>query len=48
VIFHDRTLIAMAKDRPQDSEELERISGVGVKKLERYGDDFLNVVAMNP
>ncbi len=48
VIFHDRTLIAMAKDRPQDSGELEQISGVGVKKLERYGDDFLNVIAMNP
>jgi len=38
----------MAKDRPTNSEELEMISGVGVKKLERYGDEFLNVIALNP
>jgi ATP-dependent DNA helicase RecQ len=48
VVFHDRTLIAMAKTRPADTLEMEQISGVGVKKLERYGDDFLNVIAMNP
>ncbi len=48
VVFHDRTLIAMAKQRPADTLEMEQISGVGVKKLERYGDDFLNVIAMNP
>jgi ATP-dependent DNA helicase RecQ len=46
VVFHDRTLIAMAKNRPTDTSEMELISGVGVKKLERYGDDFLNVIAM--
>ncbi len=48
VVFHDRTLIAMARQRPADYFEMEQISGVGVKKLERYGDDFLNVIAMNP
>jgi len=47
VVFHDRTLVAMAKHRPVDSIEMEQISGVGAKKLERYGDDFLNVIAMN-
>ena len=48
VVFHDRTLIAMAKDRPANTLEMELISGVGVKKLERYGNEFLNVIAMTP
>jgi ATP-dependent DNA helicase RecQ len=48
VVFHDRTLIAMARNRPADTGELEKISGVGKVKLERYGDDFLFVIAANP
>ncbi len=48
VVFHDRTLIAMARNRPADTGELEKIFGVGKMKLERYGDDFLFVIAANP
>jgi ATP-dependent DNA helicase RecQ len=48
VVFHDRTLIAMARNRPADTVELEKISGVGKMKLERYGDDFLLAIAANP
>ncbi|OIQ31457.1 MAG: ATP-dependent DNA helicase RecQ [Alphaproteobacteria bacterium MedPE-SWcel] len=44
VIFPDRTLIEMAERRPQTLDEMARISGVGAKKLDRYGDDFLNVI----
>ncbi len=45
VIFHDRTLIEMALERPATPEALSTLSGVGRKKLERYGDIFLRVIA---
>ncbi len=45
VIFHDSTLAAMARQRPNGLEQLAGISGVGQAKLERYGEDFLAVIA---
>ncbi|WP_170364603.1 DNA helicase RecQ [Ruegeria arenilitoris] len=45
VIFPDRTLIEMAEQRPMTLDEMARIGGVGAKKLDRYGDTFLEVVA---
>lgn len=44
VVFTDRTLIEMAETRPASLDQMARISGVGAKKLERYGDAFLEVV----
>ena len=44
VIFVDRTLIEMAETRPTNLDELARISGIGAKKLERYGAEFLEVL----
>ncbi|WP_411351677.1 DNA helicase RecQ [Leisingera aquaemixtae] len=44
VIFPDRTLIEMAEMRPETLDQMARINGVGAKKLERYGDDFLGVI----
>ncbi|WP_170360861.1 DNA helicase RecQ [Ruegeria arenilitoris] len=44
VIFPDRTLIEMAEKRPASLDDMARISGVGAKKLERYGDTFLEVL----
>ena len=44
VIFPDRTLIEMAERRPADMDAMARISGVGAKKLERYGAMFLEVI----
>jgi len=41
VIFHDRTLAAMALHRPATAEALLLINGVGHAKLERYGEAFL-------
>ncbi|MGB1207738.1 MAG: DNA helicase RecQ, partial [Paracoccaceae bacterium] len=40
VIFTDRTLIEMAETRPASLDDMARIGGVGVKKLERYGMTF--------
>ncbi|KIC45062.1 ATP-dependent DNA helicase RecQ [Ruegeria sp. ANG-S4] len=45
VIFPDRTLIEMAEKRPMSLDDMARIGGVGAKKLERYGDTFLKVIA---
>ncbi|PID80055.1 hypothetical protein CSB20_08460 [bacterium DOLZORAL124_64_63] len=44
VIFHDKTLAAMAVHRPTDRHALLQISGVGEAKLERYGEAFLAVI----
>lgn len=45
VIFHDRALIEMAETRPRTLEEMAGISGVGARKLERYGPAFLEIIA---
>ncbi len=44
VIFHDRTLIEMARERPGSLEALSTLPGVGRTKLERFGDIFLRVI----
>jgi ATP-dependent DNA helicase RecQ len=44
VIFHDATLKQMLDERPADRDALLRISGVGQAKLERYGEQFLEVL----
>jgi len=47
IIFPDRTLIEMAEARPQTLDDMARINGIGAKKLERYGDAFLSVIAQD-
>ncbi len=47
-IFHDATLMEMMQHRPQDNAELLTINGVGEVKLEKYGDDFLEVLCRFP
>ncbi|MBR9890855.1 DNA helicase RecQ [bacterium] len=44
MIFPDKTLIEMAETRPQSLDDMARIGGVGAKKLERYGAEFLSVI----
>ena len=43
VIFHDATLAMIASADPQSLEDLRGISGIGVKKLEAYGQEVLKV-----
>jgi ATP-dependent DNA helicase RecQ len=45
VIFHDTSLAEMATRCPRSLAEFADISGVGEKKLERYGETFLEVIA---
>ena len=47
VIFHDATLAAIARQRPAGADALAKVSGVGQKKLERYGADVLRIVREN-
>jgi ATP-dependent DNA helicase RecQ len=44
VIFSDKTLIQIATDYPQTENELLRISGIGINKLETYGSIFLTII----
>ncbi|MCP4545210.1 MAG: DNA helicase RecQ [bacterium] len=45
VVFHDRTLTAMAALQPRTKGALLEISGVGEAKLERWGAAFLDALA---
>ncbi|TAD72626.1 MAG: DNA helicase RecQ, partial [Sphingomonadales bacterium] len=44
VIFHDSVLRDMALQRPETLAELATIAGVGAKKRETWGPDFLAVI----
>ena len=46
MIFSDSTLRLMSQQNPQTIEELKRVSGVGDYKLQRYGQAFLNTLAL--
>ncbi|WP_421870170.1 DNA helicase RecQ [Motiliproteus sp.] len=43
-IFHDATLMEMVEQQPTTLAQFAHISGVGRTKLERYGDDFLELL----
>ncbi|NJL48800.1 MAG: hypothetical protein HC929_16625 [Leptolyngbyaceae cyanobacterium SM2_5_2] len=44
VVFHESTLRQMAQTRPQTLAEFGRLSGVGSRKLDQYGEAFLAVI----
>jgi DNA helicase II / ATP-dependent DNA helicase PcrA len=45
VILHDATLTAIAARDPQDESQLGRIPGIGPAKLDKYGEDILEVLS---
>ena len=47
MIFHDATLAEMTERQPQTLEQLGRISGIGERKLDAYGQGFLDVILAN-
>jgi ATP-dependent DNA helicase RecQ len=47
VVFHDSTLEAIAATRPRTLDDLRGISGIGAKKLERYGEALLTIASEN-
>ncbi len=44
VIFPDSTLLEMLRSQPTSLSEMAAVSGVGARKLERYGEAFLEVL----
>lgn len=44
VVFNDASLAEMAEQQPQTPYELLRVNGVGERKLEKFGDDFLALI----
>ena len=44
VIFPDSTLLEMLRSQPASLADMGRVSGVGARKLERYGEAFLEVL----
>jgi ATP-dependent DNA helicase RecQ len=43
-VFHDRTLLALARARPTSLDDMRAVSGVGPTKLAKYGAAFLAVL----
>jgi len=46
-IFNDSTLIEMVKVKPKDLDTLIKVSGVGPKKLKKFGISFLKIINFN-
>ena len=44
VVFHDPALRDMARQRPSTPAAMAKISGIGEKKLESYGDRFIAAI----
>lgn len=44
IIFSDASLIEMAALKPTDKQSFLTINGVGQKKLENYGEDFITTI----
>ena len=44
VVFHDTALKEMARTFPCTLPELSKIPGVGVKKMENFGEEFINTI----
>ncbi|MGD9843226.1 MAG: DNA helicase RecQ [Steroidobacteraceae bacterium] len=47
VIFHDATLAEIAARQPTSMEELAEVPGMGKRKLERYGEALIELIASN-
>lgn len=43
-VFPDATLIQIAKRKPQEPSQLEGITGIGEKRIERYGQEVCEIV----
>jgi len=47
VIFHDRVLRELVLHKPTSLSAMSGISGIGEKKIERYGEIFLSVISQH-
>jgi len=44
IIFNDKTLKLMAKELPTTENQFLAISGVGMNKMEKYGEEFMSII----
>ena len=44
IIMHDRTLMEIIEMNPVDVEDLKNVRGIGPAKLERYGEEIINIL----
>ncbi|MCL4746519.1 MAG: DNA helicase RecQ [Burkholderiaceae bacterium] len=44
VVLHDATLVEIARTRPGHADALAGVAGIGARKLERYGEELLEIV----
>jgi ATP-dependent DNA helicase RecQ len=47
VIFNDATLNQLASEKPISKEHLANIQGFGKVKIDRFGEDILNIIGQN-
>lgn len=45
IVFNDKTLVHMAAIKPKNAAQMLDVSGVGLAKMQRYGQEFLEEVA---
>ncbi|MEM7403438.1 MAG: DNA helicase RecQ [Myxococcota bacterium] len=45
VIFHDKTLMELALQKPQSLQAMLQINGIGDMKIQRYGQALLDIIA---
>ena len=46
VILHDATLLELVRQRPQSTEAMRHIPGIGARKLENYGEALLGLLGL--
>lgn len=44
LVFNDATLAAMTEEMPMNERDMKKISGVGDKKYDSYGKEFIDVI----
>ena len=44
IIFGDKTLKHLAAEKPHDKDSMLEVNGVGEKKFNKFGEDFLAVI----
>jgi len=47
VVFHDKTLMALAHYKPKSDSELLEINGLGPRKVEQHGQEILSLIRSN-
>ena len=44
IIFNDKTLKYLASEKPDDKESMLEINGIGEKKYNSFGEEFLKII----